>query len=351
MDSATDPESNLIHHQLSLFSRSRIRRVSVRIGTVSESLRGRSCKDSLPSKACLAVALFLGFVPTTSMFVVGRLLPGQWVSQNGMTYLSSLGIASMLLMVLIPYLTLATLLEQMAQIQNKEAEAIKKLEPQIPDVKAVFGQDEPVVALSGHLRVCRICARAVLNIFLFSYSLADLPARNPREPLNQTKHVLAWLEFFGIWAITALFLLKPAVVEIARFLELPVFALFRAHLIRALANFSALALLRMANPQVCLDRIARASKSGAAVLLAEVVSSLFGASLGVAALVSKISTTAFIADTLFWDWEMIQWLTLVGLLNNLAGLIQIEELRLESWQTNCHNVSSLDTVDMGNWEQ
>ncbi|CAE7647476.1 unnamed protein product [Symbiodinium sp. CCMP2456] len=304
----------------------------------------KSLREALPSKPCWAVALYMGIFPSPMMFVVGQVLPGQWLSQNGKTYLSSMGLGSMLLMILIPYLTLATLLEHMAQRQNDEGAIIAKLNEQIQasDVKKAFG-DHPKLDLSRRLRVYRICARALLNIFLFSYSLASLGPRDPDEPLNQTKHVLAWLEFFGIWTLALLFLLKPVVVLNARFLEIPVFALYRAQTVRALANFSALALLQRANPQLCFDRMARAPN--ATVLLAEVVSSLFGAALGVAAMVCKISTTAFIANTLFWDWDILQWLTLAGLLNNIAGLLQIEELRMETAARHYCNVQLSRTTD------
>ena len=49
-----------------------------------------------------------------------------------------------------------------------------------------------------------------MNVLLFSYSVADLPPRDPHEPLNQTKHLLAWLEFGGIWSIVLLFFLTRA---------------------------------------------------------------------------------------------------------------------------------------------
>ncbi|CAE7037627.1 unnamed protein product [Symbiodinium natans] len=216
----------------------------------------RSVGDALPNKPCWAVALYMFFFPSLAMFVVGRVLPGQWVSRNGKSHLSCLGLGSMLLMFLIPYLTVATLLEHMAQRQNEEETYIEKLK--IPEVKEVWGDPPPLTDLWRRLRVYRICARALLNIFLFSYALAFLSARNPDEPLNLTKHVLAWLEFFGIWAITLLFLLRPVVVANAAFLELSGFPLHRAHMIRALANFSALALLQRANPQLCFDRISHA---------------------------------------------------------------------------------------------
>ena len=239
-------------------------------------------------------------------------------------------------MVLIPYLTLATLLEHMAQRQNQEDAATLKC--RIPDLAKVFNSEGeckiPKLSLQGRLRVCRTCARALLNVFLFSFNLADLPPRNPLEPLNQTKHLLVWLEFGGAWSIVLLFLLKPLVLVCCDWLGLPFFALYRPYLIRKLANFSALALLQQANPQECVERIGHAyTRRNAAVFLAEVVSALFGASIGVAALVVKISATAFIASEHIWDWNVIQWLTLVGLLNNIVGLIQIEELRIATWHS------------------
>ena len=67
------------------------------------------------------------------------------------------------------------------------------------------------------------------------------------------------------------------------------------------------------------------------MLAVEVVSAIFGAAFGIASMISKISTTAFTQDTLFIDWDRIQWLTLLGFLNDLAGLVNLEEVRLETW--------------------
>ena len=248
-----------------------------------------------------------------------------------------MGIASLLLMILIPYLTLAMVLEHMAKKANSEDKSFRKCVKALDsvDMDAVFlGEVESrscTLDIWRQLQVCRLCGRAVFNIFLFSYSLANAPRREPEEPLNQTKHVLIWLEFFGTLVMSLLFLLMDIISCCGRCLDVPVYSLYRARVIRSVANFSALTLLRLANPADCLDRLKDAfNKRKAAMFLAEVVSAVFGAAPGVAALVVKISATTFVADTLFYNWGPSQWLTLVGFLNNIAGLLTIQEMRIET---------------------
>ena len=316
---------------------SQYKRLDSAHSTVSNAAVGHSFSEIVPKGRCVVAAVLICVLPSLTMFVLGYLVGGQWayrgpsvLSPKGTWYLTSLGLASILLMVLIPYVTLAVLLEHMARLQSKEPRRITLAQQKLNDQKIIKVFE---ANWTRGFRACRICARALLNIFLFTYALFELPPRHPEQSLNQTKHVLGWLEFCGVWFIVLVFLTKDMLVASGKALGLQVIdAPHRAHLIRSLADFSALALLRLANPHQCLERLQRAYyECNIAVFLAELASAFFGAALGIAALVSKIGATAFISGMLFWDWDLLQWLTLLGLLNNIAGLLQIEELRIESW--------------------
>ena len=98
-----------------------------------------SVKDSMPGRHCLGMSLFIGLVPSLSMLLLAQVYPSQWQrDDNGTWYLSSMGLAALLFMILIPYLTVATLLEQMAQNQNQEEKAIRKCQAKLRNIRKLF---------------------------------------------------------------------------------------------------------------------------------------------------------------------------------------------------------------------
>ena len=300
----------------------------------------------------------LGVAPALAMFWAGYAVDGQWVRKDGTNewYLSSLGLASVMFVIIVPYLTFLMVLEHVARAENHDDVYFSACP--MNDVEKVFGdREKPKLMPERCFRIFRLFVRVILNFCFFTYSLASLPPRDPDEPMNQTRHLLAWLEFSGLcffvlwWGFHTVLLNIPdipflrkvescdCIRDFLRFLGLhgepgePENRLRRVELIHQMADFSALRLLRLANPEEFMARVNFAHQKGRGWLLAaEVASVIFGAVIGVASMILKVSTTAFTAGTLITEWDEMQWLTLFGFLNNLAGLVNLEEVRSETWQ-------------------
>ena len=243
-------------------------------------------------------------------------------------------------MALIPYLTFTIFLEQVAQKIHHEEEMFQ--------VCAKTMQDEDICRLTNlthfdrwrKFHVIRIFGRALLNIFMVVYNLFYLPPRDPHRALNQTKHLLAWLELGGVALMLVLvWVPKDTVQNLTGCLKLPGHSLYTARVVRNLADFSALSLLRLANPQEFLTRVRQSFSTGFehttaaqkwAVIGVEVASFLLGACVGIAALVVKISATSFVSAADFGRYDPLELITLAGFLNNIVGLMRIDDLRIDT---------------------
>ena len=265
-------------------------------------------------------------------------LPGEWKykATTETWYLSSLGLGvvtwscllATLVVLFLVYGILFVCLEASAEAAKSEKLRVKKA-LRLNDVRAVFGH-------RPNWRRCfkfgQLVARAVLNIVFATFTFVTLPSRDPDEPLNQTKHVLSWLEFPAVWSCVV-YCLSLMLYMLARYClgaETNTRSLCSAvDAMRAVAQVSMLKFMLFANPdrlRAAIERYRRTTGLGMLVLLIYMPLYLLILVVGTAAFILKASTVAFTSDTLFWSWTPSQWLSLAGLLNNLAGMVNFDDV-------------------------
>eukprot|EP00931_Biecheleriopsis_adriatica_P059557 TRINITY_DN35652_c0_g1_i1.p1 TRINITY_DN35652_c0_g1~~TRINITY_DN35652_c0_g1_i1.p1 ORF type:complete len:366 (+),score=34.63 TRINITY_DN35652_c0_g1_i1:88-1185(+) len=252
-------------------------------------------------------------------------LPSHW-SENaeGIRYLDSYGIGAMawgaiagigsLIMLSFP----PQIVDTLAPVESPDVPADSGLSRETHEV--VFKDEIGAVRV---LKCLGLFGRIVVNVTFIAYNFYALPTRDPKERLNQAKHIVTWVEF----PMICLMALTVCVCTLClcfsgngRNLGTAVTYL------QLSSSFSVLQSIALANPMRFISTMSDTRKTmGNLGLLAKFLTTLFFAPVAVMSLLVKISQIDFVTEELYSEWTITEWARLCAFVNNVAGLIPPQE--------------------------
>jgi len=191
------------------------------------------------------------------------------------------------------------------------------------NIEGVFG----FVSGSRHwgmraVKVFLLFARAMTNAGAAVVNFMDLPTRAPAAPLNQAKHIIAWVEFPWI-----MLLLLSVLLNLVRLGNGNQAVLIPAvENLKKASRFSVLQSLPLAHPVNAFTKFLDIKDHyGQAFAWSFLLSLLFLVPTAVLSVLVKVSQVSFVTESIYWNWEVTDYIQLAGFINNLTALLPEED--------------------------
>lgn len=182
-----------------------------------------------------------------------------------------------------------------------------------------------------HIRFCKtVCflGQVAFNGYFITQIFVTLPPRDPHEQMNFARHMVSWVEFSAFWVIFFAGMLSfLGGVLCTRESYLSYVCLRCVH---SLGKCSVLRSLPMASPFAFWDKLQAATAYlgrlgfGEHLSLARLIPMLLLYGLlvwcAVLAVLMKIVQLDFVTDRLYTEWSFGSYISLCGVLNNLATM-------------------------------
>ena len=235
---------------------------------------------------------------------------------NKELYLDGFGVGAAVWAVLILAFAIFTLFLDPSTIPKIEQEL------EVSEVERAFGTREELFRLYPPGRLVRAgicCLQAGCNFMFVVYNFVVLPERDPEEHLNMSKHIVAWVEFPCVCALSAACLISSSMMwsgrDASACRKLSTFT-------QSLANFSVLKAFPLANPINLAKEVTPLLKDASSIFMVFpfAMLQLVMAFAGALSVIIKIDQVDFIAQKTVPEWSAWEFFALLGFMNNLAGL-------------------------------